>query len=72
MDIRDPYQSDYGAEWDAITMDSFLKNQLWTTGTVNKLSSMHLISQERELLIKDFRPFWVPNLRGQSFYLVVK
>nr|XP_022314617.1 probable flavin-containing monoamine oxidase A isoform X1 [Crassostrea virginica] len=32
VDIRDPYQSDYGPEWDAMTMDSFLKQKLWTIG----------------------------------------
>lgn len=39
VDIRDPYQSDYGAEWDAITMDSFLKNQLWTTAAKESIEA---------------------------------
>ncbi|XP_061182075.1 amine oxidase [flavin-containing] A-like isoform X2 [Saccostrea echinata] len=39
VDIRDPYQSPYGAEWDSMTMDTFINKQLWTKGAKDSIES---------------------------------
>ncbi|XP_062567210.1 probable flavin-containing monoamine oxidase A [Saccostrea cucullata] len=39
VDIGDPYQSQYGAEWDAMTLETFFNKQLWTKGAKETIES---------------------------------